>query len=219
MTRQSLDVPQLAEGYVDVTSKALALRKSVSRVLAGWTAEEVEEEAWIFALDGWQRPLELGRQYDTAYEAYLQYLEKAANPGPNSTYYALETLRHLLEELRNRIQFIQTRGADIRLSHQFQRVVDVTGERIFPRVDELLQDLRNGSEDGRELKLRKFENEHGPMLRAFANAVGRRSGALGASVLAAEPYVEQAKRAVRELEDLGVIGNAVWEALKHLASG
>lgn len=218
MPKASLDIPSLATGYVDVTSKALALRSSVAGLLESWTSDEVDEAAWVFALDGWQQPLGLGREYDRAYAVYLQFLKAAGTPGPSSAYYSLDSLRHILEELRNRVQFIQSRAADIRLSHQFSRLLDVTGERVLPLLDSLVVQLAMLGPDSRPAALELFADRHGSLLTAFANAVGRRSGAAGAVVLLAEPYVAQARRVLDELDRLGVAGNAVYDAIKLIVS-
>lgn len=218
MPKAHLEIPSLAAGYVDVTGKALTLRSNVAGLLESWTSDEVDEAAWIFALDGWQQPLALGREYDRAYAAYLQFLKAAGTPGPSSAYYSLDSLRHILEELRNRVQFIQSRAADIRLSNHFSRLLDVTGERVLPAVDSLLERLATLDPDSRPAALDDFAERHGSLLTAFANAVGRRSGAAGAVVLLAEPYFVQAKRVLAELDRLGVAGNAIYDAIKLIVS-
>jgi hypothetical protein len=215
--RKALEVQIPVPSNTAVPSSALALHSRVAALLLDWSSDEVEEAAWEFALVGWQKPAPLSADYDRAFGGYVQMFEAAGNPGPGSAYFALEALRHILEELRNRVQFIQTRAADIRLSHQFSRLLDVTGERLMPLVESLLKDVGRVAEEEREVLVTQFSERHGSLLRAFADALGRYSGKAGATVHLAADHVDQAKRAIAEMERLGVVGNAVYDSLKFIA--
>lgn len=218
MPKVRIALPQFSVHHNNVSSVALQLRASVSAVLGAWSSEEIEEAAWVFALEGWQTPLELGLDYDRAFNAYLLYLERAGVAGPGtSAFLALESLRHLLEELRNRVQFIHTRAADIRISNQFDKFLDTTFERVVPLTERLLKDVEDTSSDeGRNLVVTKFDEDHGPLLKALADAVGRRSGAAGAAIHATEPWVAQIHEVFKKLTALGVTGNLVTDALKTI---
>lgn len=220
MPKVRIALPPFSVHHNNVSGAALQLRASVSDVLGAWSSEEIEEAAWVFALEGWQTPLELGLDYDRAFTAYLLYLERAGVAGVagsgTSAFLALESLRHLLEELRNRVQFIHTRAADIRISSQFDKFLATTFERVLPLTDRLLKDVKEASEEGRNMVVTKFGEDHGPLLRALADAVGRRSGVAGAAIHAAEPWVAQVHEVFKALTALGVTGNLVTDALKTI---
>jgi hypothetical protein len=217
MPKAPLKIPVIPSTVAGVVSGALTLRSNIATLLQDWSSDEVEEAAWEFALVGWQRPLALSRDYDLAFSAYVQLFEVAGNPGPGSAFFALDAVRHILEELRNRVQFIQTRAADIRLSHQFSRLLEATSERLMPLIDSLLKEADRRTAEEREVLVTEFSERHGSLLRTFADALGRYSGKVGATVHLAADHLDQASRAVAEMERLGVVGNAVYDSLKLIA--
>lgn len=156
----------------DQSTQELArdLRAAVAQLLAGWPLEEVELAAWEFALTGWhsgQPPLV--EDYDWAYERYLQVLDGSNLDAGNR--FGQSMLAALFDEFRNRVQFLQTRAADIRLSASLERLTAVSIERVIPVVEELSRILQTSDVAG---ALEKFEkDERGGFLVAVDQAIDR----------------------------------------------
>lgn len=192
--------------------KLRVLHQSIAALLAGWPLEDVEEAAWVFALDGWQGVPPLSADYDTAFHAHLLPLIEGYRQSDQAS--GLPAVIMLFEELRNRVQFLQTRAADIRLSAQIERLTDASIARVEPCLDELLRILRTSSP---ETELRDFERSaKASLIVALANHVGRLSPEAGAALAAMrnERVFEKLKFAA----DLasGVAGNLLTDKVNEL---
>lgn len=214
-----LDWEQVATGTGTSTNslhwqRAANLHRAISRLLAGWPMEDIELAAWEFALDGWQRTPPLVADYDVAFGFYLQVLEELRTGPANDA--GRDSLTTLIEEFRTRVQFLQTRGADIRLSSQVERLAEASLERVLPVLQDLNRRLANGANPAAILG--QFEREaRGGMITAAARAIGRWSPEVGASILSAErsEVLAAASAAIAAIPG-GVAGNAVYDGLVRL---
>ncbi len=123
------------------------LAVAASALLNHWTSGRLERAALRYALV-WDGTSELARQVDRAFEYYLAWLEEVseifnnqATSGTTSAAAATqgfgllrETLEGLLEELRSRVQYLQTRAADIRISGKLQEVAGALLDLELDRV-------------------------------------------------------------------------------------
>jgi hypothetical protein len=191
------------------------LHVAVSRLLMGWPLDDVEMAAWEFALDGWQRTPPLVSDYDVAFEHYLVLVRhhgrRNEKVGPG-----IDALAIVMEELRNRVQFLQTRAGDIRISTRFDHLVATGFERLVPSLEKLLSELQGADRASSAEKLEAYSRTgEGALLASIANAVARRSpevGAAIASLASAGPMLQQLVSAIPG----GVAGNAFYDGLKVL---
>lgn len=139
-----------------------ALRSEAVALLRKWPFSEVEEAAWAFALDGWQTVPPLAAEFDQFTERFLTLVDSAnlSDQGENAVF---ELLRISMDELRIRVQFIQTRAGDIRLSHQLRELMTASEARVSAILDRAL-----ASDDPAAVLLK-----HKPILDAFENAMVR----------------------------------------------
>lgn len=198
----------------NMSARAHALHHAVTRLLAGWPLEDVELAAWEFALDGWQRTPPLSEDYDLAFAMYLGLIKHFRLD--NMQRAGLTTLGVLIEELRNRVQFLQSRAADIRLTAHQDRLLEVARDRLVPVVTQLATTMEKAKSPTEALA--SFESEgRGGLLHAVAHAVGTSSPAAGAAVLQSAPLFDGLKRVIAALPE-GVAGNATYDAIKFLLS-
>jgi hypothetical protein len=151
-----------------VRSTSLELARRLSAFLLAWPLEEVELEAWVFALDGWQRTPPLVQDYDRVFELYVVLVDACSLGTGRQEYEGLDALGQLVRELRERVQFLQTRAADIRLSGQISKLVEVGIERLAPGIEHLANQLENG--ERRDKALREFAtSKYRRLLEAVAS--------------------------------------------------
>lgn len=210
----ALNEPAPSSGALEQLRKRLTvLHEVVAALLCGWPLEEVEEAAWAFALDGWQHVPPLVTEYDAAFHRhYIPLVEMFRAFGAERD---LDAIRILFDEFRNRVQFLQSRAGDIRLSAQVDRLTDVAFERIEPALDELLRVIR--MEDPRG-SLDAFESSpKGTLLVALANYVGRFSPRAGASLtfMQNERVFDKLKQLSTALAS-GVAGNLLTDSVEDL---
>ena len=105
-------------------------------LLLKWSLEAVEEEAWIFALDGWQQTPPIVVDYDRVYAGFLDVQAQNETHLPVAQ---LSQLSLLLSELRERAQLVQTRAASIRLSASEDRILAVAIERVLPDLQRMAE--------------------------------------------------------------------------------
>lgn len=194
-------------------NRALSLHDAVSALLAGWPLEEIEEQAWVFALDGWQHSPPLIADYDEAFHKhYLRVLSEARLRSEGT-----ETLAILFEEFRNRVQFIQVRAADIRLSHQLGSLVTVSIERTAPVLDRLNEMLKAADPAQRLAVLTAFEDSgQAALLHAVAKRIGQYSPEVGAAVESTvAPLLKGALELLSQVPG-GVAGNLAHGALMKM---
>lgn len=149
-----------------------ALRVEIANLLREWPLEKVEEEAWVFALDGWQRPPPLLAAYDALFARFVRGIEEVV---PHPTKSASLELAHFgMEELRNRAQFIQVRASDIRLNHQLPQLLGASSERVEAVLARALENEQMAVE---------LLTQHKGIVEAYMNALARSNGEAPASLI------------------------------------
>lgn len=151
--------------------------------------------------------------YDALWGEFQGYVH--AMPTAVGVRMHMDATRLLLEELRNRVQFIQVRAADVRLGHQLSQVLEQSTQRLVPHLTRLRDELE-ATENGAQA-IAEFGEKHGDLLRAVALSVGRVSGRAGAAVLEAGDVARSILTIASGL-GIGVGGNLLTDSLKGLAS-
>jgi hypothetical protein len=190
------------------------LHEAIGALLAGWPLEDIEEAAWTFALDGWQRVPPLVAEYDIAFHKYyIPLLEKYRLRNPSEV--GLSSLGILFDEFRNRVQFLQTRAADIRLSAQLDRLVDAAFDRIEGTLDSLIA-MQQSSDS--QVAIAEFERAgKGDLLLALANRVGRHAPEVGGAFASVKnERVFEKLKAIHAGLAMGVAGNLLTSAITTL---
>lgn len=114
------------------------LSRAAASLLVHWNSGRVERAALAHALR-WDGRSELARQVDTAFEYYTAWLNEVTElyrwhrpasesseqrPAVEAFEYMRASLAGLLEELRSRVQFLNARAADIRISGKLEEVAN-----------------------------------------------------------------------------------------------
>lgn len=157
----------------DVFQAAADFHNHLSRFLAYWNMDRVDEEAWALAFE-WQRTPPLVADYDYAHLHFLALQNRVVETKTaiesirqNAHFTAtLEIIKAHMDELRSRVQFLQTRAANIRLSDQVDRIPKVVTQMLASPIQELVKLVAAGDREKAKLMVDSNSLLHALVVKA-----------------------------------------------------
>lgn len=221
------------------------LAQAAASLVVHWKSRRLERAALAYALR-WDGQSELARQVDRAFDYYAAWLSevtetyralgsRAPSEEERANAEGLELLRATfaghLAELRSRVQFLQARAADIRISGKLEEVADALlqlerdrlADVVWKVLDAQMKQPDRPSSSfasdlaGIESAYPEVARASGTELKELGLAVTRRAGERGPSVrewimAKAMPMLGAAAGQV----GIGVVGNAAYAWLVRM---